>query len=144
MAAVERGPVLKLFWRLHKWILQLTGGRNMDKIGNLSVLLLRTVGRKSGKPRLTALSYVPHENGYVVVASNAGADFDPAWWLNLQAMPDAEIEIRGVKTKVKWHTATVAEAAGLYKQFVDAETGYSDYKQRTQREIPVVVLKPVS
>lgn len=144
MPAAKRGLMLSLFWRLHKWVLQLSGGRSFDRLGKLNVLLLHTVGRKSGKPRLTALNYVVHGSAYVVVASNAGADFDPAWWLNLQGRPKAEIETRGVKRKVIWRVAQAAEAETLYAKFVEAEDGYAEYKRRTARPIPVVILEPLA
>jgi hypothetical protein len=102
---------------MHKWILRASGGRLFAKIGKLPVLLLFTRGgRKSGEVRMNALSYVPHGNAYAVVASNAGADFHP--------------EARG------------DEKDEIFAEFEKAEPGYAEYKKRTKREIPVVVLEP--
>jgi deazaflavin-dependent oxidoreductase (nitroreductase family) len=144
MPAVSRGPALKFYWRLHKWILQMTSGRLFARVGKLDVLMLRTTGRKSGQPRLTALSFVPHAAGYAVVASNAGADSEPSWWLNLQAKPRAELEIRGVRFAVTWRIAQGDEAEKLYAKFVEAEPGYAEYRQRTARKIQVLILEPAS
>lgn len=140
MPTATRGPALELFWRMHKWILRASGGRLFAKIGKLPVLLLYTKGRKSGEPRMNTLSYVPHGEAYAVVASNAGADFHPGWWLNLRELPEADIQIRGQKMKVKWREAKGNEAEEIYARFVEAEPGYGEYRKRTKREIPVVVL----
>ena len=113
------------------------------KIGRLPVLLLYTTGRKSGEARMNALSYVPHGDAYAVVASNAGADFHPGWWLNLREMPEVEILIRRKRMKIKWHEAKGNEANEIYASFVEAEPGYAEYRKRTKREIPVVVLEPM-
>jgi deazaflavin-dependent oxidoreductase (nitroreductase family) len=125
---------------MHKWILRVSGGRLFAKIGNLPVLLLYTKGRKSGESRMNALSYVQHGGAFVVVASNAGAEFHPGWWLNLREMSEAGIRIRGKSMKVKWRTAKGDEAEELYARFVLADPGYAEYRKRTKREIPVVVL----
>ena len=143
MPTATRGPALELFWRMHKWILRASGGRLFSKIGKLPVLLLYTKGRKSGEVRMNALSYVPHGNAYAVVASNAGADFHPGWWLNLREMAEVEIQIRGQDMKVIWHEVKRNEKEEIYAQFVEAEPGYAEYKKRTEREIPVVVLEPI-
>jgi deazaflavin-dependent oxidoreductase (nitroreductase family) len=140
--AVKRGPFLKFFWWYHKLLLRLSGGRAFDRIGKLRVLLLHTTGRRSGQPRVTALSYVPHGSSFAVVASNAGANFEPAWWLNLQSQPEAEVQVRGKKLSVKSRLAAAEEAAAIYAKFVEADKSYAEYKQRTTRPISVVVLDP--
>jgi deazaflavin-dependent oxidoreductase (nitroreductase family) len=134
--------MLELFWRMHKWILRASDGRFFARVGNLPVLLLYTRGRKSGEMRMNALSYVMDEANYVVVASNAGAEFHSGWWLNLKEMPGAEIEVRGKRTMVKWREAKGKEREDLYALFIEAEPGYAEYRKRTKREIPVVVLEP--
>lgn len=91
---------------------------------------------------MNALSYVAHGAAYAVVASNAGADFHPAWWLNLREMPEAAIQIRGTEMKAKWREAKGKEREELYAKFVEEESGYGIYRTRTKREIPVVVLEP--
>lgn len=133
---------MKFFWRMHKWILRASGGRLFAKIGKLPVLLLYTKGRKSGALRMNALSFVLFGDGYAVVASNAGADFHPGWWLNLRETPEAEIQIRGQSMKVKWREAKGNEKDEIFAEFVKAEPGYAEYRKRTKREIPVVALEP--
>lgn len=93
------------FGRLHRWLLELTGGRFFDGVGSgRKVLLLTTIGCKSGEARTTPLVFMPYEDGYVVYASNGGQERPPAWWLNrlnLQAKPDAEVKVRGRRVPVR-------------------------------------------
>ena len=142
MPTATRGPMLELFWRMHKWILRASGGRLFARIGKLPVLLLYTLGRKSGERRMNALSYVTDGTNYVVVASNAGAEFHSGWWLNLKEMTSAEIEVRGKRMRVMWREAKGNEREKLYERFIEAEPGYAEYRGRTKREIPVVLLEP--
>src|SRR3990172_11806671 len=131
MPTASRGPALELFWRMHTWILRASGGRLFARIGKLPVLLLYTNGRRSGEVRMNALSYVAHGKAYAVVASNAGADFHPGWWLNLREMPEAEIQIRGKGMKVKWSEASGNKKDEVFAEFAKAEPGYAAYKERT-------------
>ena len=77
-----------------------------------------------------------------MVASNLGDDADPAWWRNLEASPDTEVEVGTERRAVHARRATAAEAGPLYDRFVAALPQYADYRRRTSREIPVVVLEP--
>lgn len=140
--AVKHGPILKAFWRWHKWLLRISGGRLFNKIGKLSVLVLHTRGCASGQPRTAVLSFVPNEQSYVVAASNAGAGRDPAWWRNLQQMSRSEIEVGGRRLAVTWRQAAGREAEQLYARFIQADASYAEYQRRTSRTIPVVILTP--
>jgi len=78
----------------------------------------------------------------IVVASNAGADADPAWWLNLRAQPDAEVELAGQRRPVRARAATTDEAAQLWPRLDVANPDYAAYRARVRRPIPVVILEP--
>ena len=108
----------------------------------LRTLYLRTVGRRTGTRRRTPLSYVDDGDNLAVVTSNAGRDREPAWWLNLQAEPGAEVEIRKVTRPVRARKATRAEDDRLWPQFVAGLRNYATYKRKTDREIVVVILEP--
>jgi deazaflavin-dependent oxidoreductase (nitroreductase family) len=108
----------------------------------MPVLLLTTTGRRSGKLRTTPLLYVRDGEAIVVVASNGGSDSFPAWWLNLQSKPQAEVEIRGTRTRVTARKASSAERARLWPKFTSGYPGYAKYATKTAREIPVVILEP--
>ena len=108
----------------------------------MRTLFLRTVGRKTGQKRRNGLYYLEDGPNLVVVASNAGRADDPGWWLNLKAHPDIEVEVGKEVRQVHARQATSAEAKRLYQRFVDALPQYGDYRKRTARDIPVVILEP--
>jgi len=141
--AVRKSPALSLFWKIHRMILKVSGGRVGQRMGPGKQLLLITVGRKSGEPRPVALSYLEDGGRWIVVASNAGEDKDPAWWLNLEAQPRAEVLIGGRKVAVVAREIDDPERALLYQRFIDdIDQSYGEYQARTSRRIPVVALEP--
>src|ERR1700689_1842711 len=98
--------------RLHAGILRATGGRFTVRVLGVKsdVLVLRTIGRRSGKPRESPMFCLPYgEGGYAVVASNGAAKHTPSWWHNLQDQPEAEAFVRGDSHPVR---ARAAHAAG--------------------------------
>ncbi len=138
----RRNKALEVVWRLHRAVLRASRGRVGTRIGGLPVLLLTTTGRRSGEPRTVALSYLDHGDGHAVVASNAGDDRPPAWWLNLQADPQATVEIRGVRRAMRARRAEGAEHDEVWQAVVAANADFAAYRERTERDIPVVVLEP--
>lgn len=139
--------LLRIFWLEDRVVSRLTGGRltlpNGSR-GQARTLFLHTVGRATGRLRRNGLYYVEAGPNLVVVASNAGEDTDPAWWRNLQAHPDAEVEVGTERRAVHARRATPVEAGPLYERFVTALPQYEGYRRRTTREIPVVILEPRS
>jgi deazaflavin-dependent oxidoreductase (nitroreductase family) len=121
----------------------LTGGRIGRRLAGFDVLLLTTVGRHSGRPRVVALTWLPHGEAWVVAASYAGSDEQPAWWLNLQAQPDAWIQVGRERHRVRARDARGAERNELWARFIATDAAYGTYEQRTQRVIPVVILERV-
>jgi deazaflavin-dependent oxidoreductase (nitroreductase family) len=120
-----------------------SGGRIGHKLGRQPMLLLHTVGRKSGEPRITPLLYVPDGDRWLLVASNAGDDRPPAWWLNLRAAGEATIQVGRARHRVRAREADATERPGLWKRACDQYPNYAVYEQRTTRPIPVVVLERV-
>ncbi|WP_371784882.1 nitroreductase family deazaflavin-dependent oxidoreductase [Streptosporangium subroseum] len=108
------------------------------------VLLLTTTGRKSGEQRETPLIYQRHGDDYLVVASKGGADAPPAWYLNLQANPEVEVQVLGDRFTARARTATAEEKPELWKIMAATWPAYDEYQTKTDREIPVVVLERVS
>jgi deazaflavin-dependent oxidoreductase (nitroreductase family) len=106
------------------------------------VLTLRTTGRRSGQPRDSPMFYLEDENSYAVVASNAGSPQSPAWWLNLQADPEAEAHIGGITRRVCARAADERETAALWPRFVEMYAGYDYYRSIATRTLPVVILEP--
>jgi deazaflavin-dependent oxidoreductase (nitroreductase family) len=107
----------------------------------MPILVLTTVGRKSGKSRSTPVGYLEHGDGFAVLASNAGSDRPPAWWLNLQANPRAEVLANRKRIAVHARRADPTEEAALWKQFALLNPGFDEYRNLTERRIPVVVLE---
>lgn len=136
--------LLALITRAHRAVYLATRGRLGARILHMRFLLLYHVGRRSGLERVTPLLYVSDEDRFVVAASNAGDARHPAWWLNLRAHPEARVIARGREIAVKARAATDAERARLWKELEQSYRFYRSYRERTEREIPVVVLEPTT
>ena len=106
------------------------------------VLLLTTTGRKTGRWRTSPLLYLEDGENMVVVASNGGAPKHPAWWLNLEANPEATVELGSRKLRVRAEKAGGEKRRRLWARLVEMYPAYEDYQRRTTREIPVVILRP--
>ncbi|MFI1991835.1 nitroreductase family deazaflavin-dependent oxidoreductase [Actinoplanes sp. NPDC020271] len=105
------------------------------------ILILFTKGRKSGEERSHALIFREHEGAYLVVASKGGAPQPPAWFVNLSADPDVEVQIKGDRFPARARVATPAEKPAMWAKMVEAWPDYDEYTKKTDREIPVVVLE---
>jgi deazaflavin-dependent oxidoreductase (nitroreductase family) len=101
---------------------------------------LHTVGRKSGAERIAILGYQPDGNNLVTVAMNGWGEGDPAWWLNLQAQPDATVELKGETRAVHARTASGEEAERLWSLF----PGNAPFVAARRTKTPLVVLEPRS
>jgi deazaflavin-dependent oxidoreductase (nitroreductase family) len=142
MAAVRRSKLMELLWRVHPRLYRATGGRFGGRMVGNDILLLTTRGRKTREPRTVALSYFSDGDAYVVVASYAGQPKHPGWWLNLEANPEATIELGSNVMRVRAHEAGGDERERLWTMICERESGYKVYESRTTRKIPVVVLDP--
>jgi deazaflavin-dependent oxidoreductase (nitroreductase family) len=125
----------------HRSLVQASGGRIGGRLGGMPVVVLETVGRKSGLPRETMLT-APVVDGdtVVLVASYGGDSRHPAWYHNLSAHPDVAITIGGSRREMTARTATAEEKAAYWPRIVKAYRGYAGYQKRTDRDIPVVLL----
>lgn len=106
-----------------------------------TILLLFTTGRKTGQERTNALIFQPHGDAFTVIASKGGDDQPPAWFLNLEHDPTAQVQIKGDRFPVRARVATPEEKPALWSKMVEAWPDYDDYQTKTDREIPVVVLE---
>ena len=140
--ATKRNALIELFWKIHPHLYHWSGGRIGGKIMNLPVLLLTTRGRRSGQPRTKALMYLPDGDSFVVIASVLGEPKHPVWFLNLRAQPKVEVEVGSRRIGVVAHEAEGAERERLWNAVVKRQKDYAVYQERTNRRIPVVVLKP--
>lgn len=108
-----------------------------------TILILFTKGRKSGAERSHALIYREHDGAYLVVASKGGNDAPPAWFLNLQAHPDVEVQIKEDRFPARARVATPEEKPDMWAAMTEVWPDYDEYQAKTSREIPVVVLERV-
>ena len=131
-------------WAFHRLLFRVTGGRvgtERPAGGRVGTLFLETTGRRSGAVRRTALFYLERGSGFVVVASNAGASNDPAWWLNLQASPRARVSVGGRTWPVRARAATAREADELWPALIAASSPYATYRANAKRPIAIVLLE---
>jgi deazaflavin-dependent oxidoreductase (nitroreductase family) len=127
---------------IHRVILGVTRGKAGWTAGNMPVLELTTIGRKSGEPRSCLLTSPIQENGeIVIVASRGGDDHHPAWYLNLLETPQVQVSYKGAPHKIMTaRTANSEERARMWPIVAGAYKGYAGYQEKTAREIPLVIL----
>ncbi|HEX6447474.1 MAG TPA: nitroreductase family deazaflavin-dependent oxidoreductase [Streptosporangiales bacterium] len=108
-----------------------------------STLILTTTGRRTGQPRDSALIYGRDGDAYLVVASKGGADDHPFWYLNLVDNPTVLVQVKGERFTAKARTASPEEKARLWPIMTKEWPAYDEYQEKTDRDIPVVVLERV-
>jgi deazaflavin-dependent oxidoreductase (nitroreductase family) len=133
---------MPLFGQEHVARYRETGGEEGHDWQGTKTLLLTTKGRRSGEPRELPLIYGRHGEDYLVVASKGGAPQHPAWYLNLEADPEVEVQVGQERFKATARTATSRERPEMWTTMTAEWPDYDAYQTRTDREIPVVVLTP--
>ena len=138
--------MLKTMNGVHRAMLAVTFGKFGWHLSNMPALELTTTGRKSGRRRAVMLTSPLQEGStIVVVASRGGDDTHPAWFLNLRDNPDVEVSYQGApKRPMRARVATAEERARLWPLVTADHKNYADYQTKTTREIPLVLLEPVS
>ena len=127
----------------HTAAYRLSGGRIGHRVPGLPpMLLLDHVGAKSGAQRTSPLVYVRDGENLVLVASKGGYPKHPAWFHNLKAHPDTEVQIGSERRRVHARVADAEEHKRLWPQALKVYGGYADYQKRAEREIPLVILEP--
>lgn len=134
---------LKLGTGVHSGVYRATGGRLFGRMGKSPVLLLNTVGRKSGKKRTTPLLYIMDGDDFVIIASKGGTPTHPAWYLNLISNPVVTVEVGDREVQVRAEEVSGAEKTRLWQRMVEMYPTYDDYQTKTEREIPLLLLHPV-
>lgn len=106
-----------------------------------SILLLTTTGHRSGQERTTPLIYGRSGDHYLVVASNGGSPEPPAWFRNLERQPEVDVQVLGDRFRARARAATDEEKPEMWREMTSHWPAYDRYQQRTDRQIPVVVLE---
>lgn len=121
-----------------------TDGEDGHMWNGFPSLLLTTKGRRSGEPRQLPLIYGEHDGTYILIASKGGHSHHPSWYLNLDAEPVVELQVKAEKFQARTRTATGEEREKLWQLMAGILPVYNDYKKRAgSREIPVVVCERI-
>ncbi len=126
--------------RAHVAVYRLSRGRIGGRVDGMPCILLRTIGRRSGKPHTVCLSYLPDGDSMVVVGSFGGADHHPAWYHNVVANPEVIVQNRERVFTATAETLTGIEREAVWEARIAGAPRYAHYQERTDREIPVVRL----
>ena len=118
-----------------------TNGEEGHLWRGVTTLLLTVRGRRSGKPHRTALIYGKDGDNHIIVASKGGAPEHPEWYRNLSANPEVEVQVKADRFVARARTATPEERPRLWALMAEIWPQYNDYQQKTDREIPVVILE---
>ncbi|MED7923199.1 nitroreductase family deazaflavin-dependent oxidoreductase [Nonomuraea sp. LP-02] len=130
-----------LYGKEHVRRYQETDGAEGHDWNNTTVLLLTTKGRNSGRPYTTPLIYQRHGDVYLVVASYGGAPEDPQWFKNLRADPEVEVQVKGERFAARARPARPEERPEMWRVMTATWPQYDEYQEKTDREIPIVVLE---
>jgi len=137
---------MHLAWRAHRGLHRASGGRFLWPPGGKrgwGALRLTTTGRRSGQPREVILGYIEDDENLVTLAMNGGEDGHPAWWLNLEAEPDAVVMLSDQQPRpVHARAATGEEHDQLWRRWAEIDVGLDAIAARRSTETPVVVLEP--
>jgi deazaflavin-dependent oxidoreductase (nitroreductase family) len=118
---------------------------NNGKVGgqfaNIPLLLLTTIGAKSGQPRIIPLAYTTDGDRIIILASKAGAPTNPDWYHNLVANPTATVEIGNERFQAQASVAQGQERERLYAHVLERLPWFADYQQKTSRQIPIIILE---
>jgi deazaflavin-dependent oxidoreductase (nitroreductase family) len=129
--------------RLHARLYRISGGRFMPRwFAGAPVMVLETVGRRSGRKRATPVLYLRDADTLVVLAANAGADRTPAWWLNLKEAGSAEVVMGRHRMRVTPRLLSGAERDRVWRAFVDMYPQAEHYTRFTRRALPLIALQP--
>jgi F420H(2)-dependent quinone reductase len=133
--------MFRQFIRMQVFVYRHSGGRRMGQLRGMPVLLLTTVGRRTGKRRVTPVMYIRDDDNLVITASNNGRDKQPSWFLNLKAHPQTTVEVGGVTRSMAAHQAGTEEKGRLWPQLVERAPFFEGYQKSTSRDIPMVILQ---
>ncbi len=139
--------VIRLAWRIHRGLYRLSGGRfglRRPKGDTYGLARLTTVGRRSGRDRSVMVAYFEHERGLVTLAMNGWGAPEPAWWLNLQARPEAVVDLGQGPRPVRARAAEGAERDELWAWWAETEHRLDGWASLRPTETAVVVLEPLA
>jgi deazaflavin-dependent oxidoreductase (nitroreductase family) len=138
-------PIMKLFVKTNIVMFRLTNGRLGSSMSGNKILLLTTIGNKSGQPRTVPVMQFDEGGKRYVIGSFAGAPEDPAWIRNIRKTPEVEVETRGEqKYRARASLLSGEERTRIYEIAKQRMSNFIEYEKKTTREIPVVLLTPIN
>ncbi len=136
---------MRMFWKAHRGVLRLSGARLglwRPKASKWGALRLTTIGRRSGRERQVVVGYFEDGHNLVTMAMNGWGEAEPAWWLNLQAHPDAEVDLVDGHRLVAARAAEGEERKRLWARWQMIDQNLDSYAARRPSETAVVVFEP--
>jgi deazaflavin-dependent oxidoreductase (nitroreductase family) len=133
----------KYFGKVHQALYRLSGGRFGNRMGWIDVVLVDTIGRKSGKIRTAPIACYPYQDSVVVSASNSGQEKHPAWYLNMQANPAVTVQMGRDTFSAVAEDVPPEDRHELWQKVIEINRHQGEYLARTQREIPLVWLRKI-
>jgi F420H(2)-dependent quinone reductase len=140
----EYAPGTSAWARRQAETYEASNGRESAKLSGKPIIVVTSVGAKTGKLRKTALMRVEHDGDYAVVASRGGAARNPVWYYNLKANPHVELQDGPTKLDYRAREVSGDEKAEWWRRAVEVWPAYDDYQAKTKRDIPVFVLEPMA
>ena len=134
--------IIRLFTRLHMILYRLSGGRIGGNMSGVQILLLESVGRKTGKRRTTPLAYIRDGENYIITASNGGEPHHPGWYYNLRREPQTFVQVLDQRIRVEAEQANPEERRRLWAELVKTNPRFDEYQRKTVREIAMFILHP--
>lgn len=134
--------LMSLFMKLQVKMYESSNGKRMGKVRGNQIFILYTVGRKTGKLRKTPLIYFKDDNNYIIVASNSGSDHNPSWFYNIKSAQEVKIHLLNHLVDCSVNIASEDEKTRLWDLVIKQASFYKDYRKKTTRSIPIIVLTP--
>lgn len=135
---------IKWFMAINAFLIRISRGRVGTQLGTQQILILSTVGRKSGQIRSIPIAYFFHEGKYLIVESNWGKDNHADWYFNLQSQPHATIEVKGKTISANARFAEGEEYTRLWEYLTKKHPPYLEYQKMTKRKIPIAIFEEIS
>ena len=136
-----KNTFIKWFMTINAFLIRISRGRVGTQLGSQQILILSTVGRKSGEIRSIPIAYFFHEEKYLIVESNWGQDHHAGWYFNLQENPQAILEVKGKVIKTKIRFAEGDEYIRLWEYLTKKHPPYLQYQEMTKRKIPIAIFE---
>lgn len=139
-----KNALIKWFMKINAFFIRISRGQVGTQLGTQNILILNTVGRKSGQTRSIPIAYFFHEGKYLIVESNWGKDNHADWYFNLQSKPQATLEVKGKTISTNARFAEGEEYIRLWEYLTKKHPPYLEYQKMTKRKIPIAIFEEIS